>query len=221
MTTFYAAIEAYDKAIEYFIKTKQLADTVQSLDWMQQASEQLDSVYVKTGNFQQSYYYNGLYHQYKDSLEKLGKEKDMLQVEVADVQQREARLEKERQERVIRNHNIQYMAITIGIAAVFVFLVLLGAFRVSVSTIRVLGFFAFIMLFEFIVLIADSWIHGLTQGEPWKVLAIKIILIAMLLPLHHWAEQKLVSYLTSHKMVMPSGKNWWKKRFGKTKTLVQ
>jgi hypothetical protein len=74
----------------------------------------------------------------------------------------------------------------------------MGIFKVSESTIKVLGFFAFIMFFEFIILIADNKIHHYTHGEPWKVLAIKIVLIALLLPFHHWLEKKTIKYLTSH-----------------------
>jgi hypothetical protein len=73
---------------------------------------------------------------------------------------------------------------------------LLGVFRISPAVIKGLGFFAFIFLFEFIVLLLDSQIHEITHGEPWKVLGIKIFIIALLLPLHHWLEEKMLHYLT-------------------------
>ena len=146
-----------------------------------------------------------MYYLYKDSSEKINKEKELAQVEAADVQQRLEKEEKKKEEALRRNHNIQYMAITIGIALLFVILVVMGIFKVSENTIKILGFFAFIMFFEFIILIADNKIHDLTHGEPWKVLAIKIILIAMLLPLHHWLEHKMISYLTSHNRLTAAG----------------
>jgi hypothetical protein len=80
----------------------------------------------------------------------------------------------------------------------------------------VLGFFAFILLFEFITLLADNQIHRWTHGEPWKVLAIKIVLIAMLLPLHHWLEKKVIHYLTSQHLLKVKGRGimgkWFKKK---------
>jgi hypothetical protein len=110
--------------------------------------------------------------------------------------------EAEVEEQVTRDrHNLQYMGITIAIAAVFIVLVMLGIFSVSHATIRILGFFAFIFLFEFIILIADNQIHHWTHGEPWKILAIKIGLISMLLPLHHWLEEKVIHYLTTKKLL--------------------
>jgi hypothetical protein len=71
----------------------------------------------------------------------------------------------------------------------------MGFIRVSTTVIRILGFFSFILLFEFIVLIADNYIHAVTHGEPWKVLTIKIGLAAILVPLHHLLEKKAIKYL--------------------------
>lgn len=94
---------------------------------------------------------------------------------------------------------IQYKGITAGLAFVFMLLVLPGVFSSSTAIIRGLSFFAFIFLFEFLILLFDNAIHELTHGEPWKVLSIKIGLIAMLLPLHHYVEHKVVHHLLHRK----------------------
>jgi len=202
---YYQQTGDYNKAIELYLKVKSFADAKGMLEQIQLCAKHLDSLYVKTGNYQLASQYNSIYYKYKDSSETINKEKELAQVEAADVQQRLQKEEKKREEQEIRNHNIQYMAITIGIALLFVILVFMGIFKVSVNTIKILGFFAFIMFFEFIILIADNKIHHLTHGEPWKVLAIKIILIAMLLPLHHWLEHKVIHYLTSHNKLTAAG----------------
>jgi len=207
---FYKKSGDMQKAIEYFTKAKQIADQTGDLDWQQRIAKQLDTAYAKAGDFKQSHFYSSLYHQYKDSLQKLSEEKDLLQMEIDDEQQRQARLDRERQEELRRKHNIQYMGITIAIATVFLFLVLLGIFQVSVSTIKIMGFFAFIFLFEFIILIADNQIHHWTHGEPLKVLAIKVVLIAMLLPLHHWLEHRVINYLTTKRLIIPVRTGFWK-----------
>jgi hypothetical protein len=74
----------------------------------------------------------------------------------------------------------------------------LGRFKVKPWLIRSLGFLSFILLFEFIILIADQQIHHLTHGEPLPILLIKIVLIAALLPLHHYLEHKAIHYLLRH-----------------------
>lgn len=59
-------------------------------------------------------------------------------------------------------------------------------------------------------------IHDLTHGEPWKVLAIKIGLIAILSPLHHKLEEKVIHYLTTKELVRIKGRRllgrWFKKK---------
>ncbi|MBL0152260.1 MAG: tetratricopeptide repeat protein [Chitinophagaceae bacterium] len=166
------------EAINKYLMVKDLAEKNGLLEMLTLAAQRLDTLYAQSGDFKQSRYYNGIYYQYKDSVDKLNKEKELAQVEATDEQQRQVKLEKQQEEDERRRHNIQYMGITIGIAAFFVLLVFMGIFKVSESTIKVLGFFAFIMFFEFVILIADNKIHHYTHGEPWKVLAIKIVLIA-------------------------------------------
>jgi hypothetical protein len=99
------------------------------------------------------------------------------------------------------SHNIQYLGITAGLASVFILLVLLGVFSSSTGIIRGFCFFAFIFFFEFLILLFDKVIHQLTHGAPWKILSIKIVLIGMLLPLHHYVERKVVHHLLNRKKV--------------------
>ena len=56
----------------------------------------------------------------------------------------------------------------------------------------------FIFLFEFIILLLDRTIQAWTHEEPWKVLLIKIVLAAGLVPLHHWLEHRVI-YCLSHR----------------------
>lgn len=205
-----------DKAIEYYMKAKSLAEQSDNLELQQMIVKELDTVYAKKGDYKNSYQFNSMYYVYKDSLNKLGEEKDLLQMELQDEQQRQERLAREEAEKLRQRHQIQYMGITIAIAVVFLLLVLLGIFQVSETTIKIMGFFAFILLFEFIILIADNKIHHWTHGEPLPILGIKIVLIAMLLPLHHYLEHRVVSYLASRRLIIPKRKgllgNIWKRK---------
>lgn len=197
------------KSLEYFGKAMSIADQLKDLEWQQRISKELDSVYAATGDFKQSRFYSNQYYLYKDSLQKLSEEKDLLQMELADEQQRQERQHKEELAAQERKHTVQYTGISIGIGIVFILLVAMGIFRVSETTIKVMGFFSFILLFEFIILLADTKIHHWTHGEPLPILGIKIILIAALLPLHHWLEHKVVHYLTSRRLIIPERKSIW------------
>ena len=205
----------YDQAIACWMKAKELGADIENLDLLQLAAQNLDTLYQLKGDFKNAHVYNSLYYQYKDSLQKLTKEKDLLSLEIDNENRRKEREARQKEAELTRRHNIQYMGIVIAIAAIFILLVMAGIFRVSKTTIKVLGFFAFIFLFEFIILLADHKIHAWTHGEPWKVMAIKILLIALLLPLHHWLEEKVIHYLTSQKLLQVKGKNLWDKWFRK------
>lgn len=88
----YKSTKEYDKALEYFLRSKVLAEDIGELKTMSGIAGELDSIYQFKGDYKQAFYYASLKHQYKDSLQKLGKEKDLLQIEAADEQQRQDRL---------------------------------------------------------------------------------------------------------------------------------
>ena len=218
LANFYDKTTDNKKAIDYFLKAKELALSMGSLESVRNIARHLDSLYARTGDYQASYKYNSVYYQFKDSVEKLNKEKDVAQVEAADEQQRLEKARKEEEENTRRKNNIQYMGITIGIAALFVIIVVLGMFKVSANTIRFIGFFAFLMFFEFIFLIFKKNIHSVTHGEPWKDLAFMIGLAAILVPLHHWLEEKVIHYLTSHNRLTATGGHLRSKLFKAAKS---
>lgn len=190
------------------------------MEVLENAAKNLDTLYGKTGDFKTAYAYNIEYNLYKDSIRNMARDADLLKLEVDNDNRRRERLAKEEEEQTLRRHNIQYMGFTIGLAVVFVVLVMLGFFMVSPRTIRALGFFSFIFLFEFIILLTDKQIHEWTHGEPWKVLLIKIFLAAMLLPLHHWLEHKVIHYLNTRRKIRP-GRSLFKKKDPAPTTAVE
>lgn len=207
----------YDSAIALCTRVKEMADRIGQLEPAQRAAKHLDTLYSKSGNFQMASKYNSIYYQYKDSLEKINKEKELAQVEATDEQLRLVRIEKEKEEAKRKRFNIQYLGITIGITALFVALVMLGMFRVSRTTIKMLGFFAFLMFFEFIFLIFKKNIYSITKGEPLLDLLFMIGLAALLLPLHHWLEHKVIHYLTSHNRLTEAGSQLRNRLFNRKK----
>ena len=218
MGEFYKKTGDYNKAIELYLQVKNMADRTGQLDAAERAAKHLDTLYNKAGNFQQASLYNSIYYQYKDSIEKLNKEKELAQVEASDEQYRQKKADEEKEEKLRQKYNIQYMAITIGIVALFIMLVVLGMFKVSANTIKLIGFFAFLMSFEFIYLVFAKNIHALTHEEPVKELAFMIALAALLVPLHHWLEHKVIKYLTSHNRLTASGKTFMAKVFAGKKS---
>jgi tetratricopeptide (TPR) repeat protein len=203
--TLFKKMKNYDTAIALYLKVKDVAERTGQLEATERAARQLDTLYTLKGNYLLASQYNSIYYKYKDSLATLNKEKELTQIEAADEQIRVQRIEKEKQEAKRKRFNIQYMGITIGITALFIALVMLGMFKVSATTIKMIGFFAFLMFFEFIFLIFKKNIYSITEGEPWKDLLFMIGLAAILLPLHHWLEHRVIHYLTSHNRLTSAG----------------
>ncbi len=169
-----------------------------SITYQKAFCEGLDSLYVKTGNKEKEVSNKLMLYKLKDSIEGQQKANDLLNIEIDSENKRTERTQKIKEEKLNKKHNLQYMGITAAIFGLFVLLAALGRFKVKPWLIRGIGFLSFILLFEFIILLADTQIHHLTHGEPLPILLIKIVLIAILLPLHHWIEHKAVHYLLRH-----------------------
>ena len=185
----------YSKAINLLKEGKTLCDTVKNLSMGVQIIGALDSCYQKMGDYKTAYFYSSLHKKTKDELNEKSKAKDVLALEIDSENRRKERLAKEEEENTQKRHNWQYMGIVMGIVALFTLLAAVGIFNVPIKWVRALGFIAFIFLFEFVILLADTWIHHATHGEPWKVLGIKVILIGVLLPLHHYLEHKAIELI--------------------------
>ena len=198
---YYKKTGNYDRSIEYYLKVKEMGERNGQLENVQKAVKNLDSLYEWKQEFKTANLYNSLYYQYKDSIDKLKKENELSQIEASDEQQRRDRAEAERVEAKRRRNNIQYMGIIIGIVVLFVVLVMMGMFKVSANTIRAIGFFSFLIFFEFIFLVFKKNINGITQGVPLYDLGFMIALAAILVPLHHWLEHRVIHFLTSHHML--------------------
>jgi tetratricopeptide (TPR) repeat protein len=190
------------RAIPYAEQLFQYSKDNADIKYMLYAGNILQNLYEKKGNFTQAYRYSVSNSMYKDSLLHLGRDKDMALMEIDNLNKKRLADEEMERQRTERRHNLQYMAITIIIASIFVLMIFIGMFKVSTITIRAMGFFSMIFLFEFIILILDNYIHHLTHGEPWKVWLIKIGIISVILPLHHYIEEKLIHYLLSKKLIL-------------------
>jgi hypothetical protein len=198
---FYLRQGRMDKAIEEFAKSYELASEAAYFDYMLVASGELEALYARKNDYRDAYHYALLNKALSDSVNNMSKKDQMLVMEIDhETRQRELASEQERQS-TLRRHYLQYNAILIIIIAVFIVLLMLGSLKVPEWITRSLGFFSFIFLFEFIVLIADHKIHEVTQDEPWKVLVIKIILIGILLPFHEWIEKRVVSFLLNPALI--------------------
>lgn len=196
------------QAISYCNKAYGLAASTGQLIQEESSTDSLERLYAAVGNYSAALECNKRGAVERDSLRTQLQATDLMKLEVENDSRRRERLAEEERARTEHRHNVQYMGFTMGLVVLFVALVMLGRLKVPVSLIRALVFVAFIFLFEFIIMLADKQIQGWTEEEPWKVLLLKIILAAGMVPLHHWLEHKVVHYLSHRKKVaatVPAG----------------
>ena len=187
------------EAIDKFMIAYTLSSSVSYFEFMAEAADKLEKMYVVQGDYNNAYQYSNLSRSVTDSMRAISQKEQLQLIELENEEVlREQRIQQAADE-MRRRNNIQYTAITVLIATAFLLLVILGGFKVPPIVIRSIGFVSFILFFEFLVLLFDTWIHHLTGGEPWKVLGIKIILMCCLVPLHHFIEKRVIHFLIHKK----------------------
>ncbi len=191
----------HDEAIRLLEASVSTAREIGEMEYQKNFYSKLDSVYRLKTDYRNALHFATLSQRLKDTLNLLARQEDLLQLQLQDEEERQVRMLKAEEEDRKRRYQFQYLAITIGIAMFFVLLVMMGTFKVSKTTIRIVGFFTFIMAFEFVFLILKKYFHAITHEEPWKDLVVMIGLAAFLLPLHHWLEHKVIHYLTSRQLI--------------------
>ena len=174
-------------------------------------TDSLSRLYARQNDFQNAYRYKLMNNTYSGKLDELVEKDKLAVLEIERENSRQVADRDELKRRTDRKHNLQLMGITVFLTVIFSFMLLLGLFNVSKTTIRLTGYFAFISLFEFIIVLLEKPMIKFTHHEPLKVWAIKIILIAILVPIQHFLEGRLITFLQSRKL-LEAKRNFFVKR---------
>ncbi|MBL4577079.1 MAG: hypothetical protein JKX74_01325, partial [Flavobacteriales bacterium] len=79
------------------------------------------------------------------------------------------------------------------------FVAMLGKLSLPVKVAEGLIFFSFLILFEFILVLADPYVDNWTGGAPGLKLLINATIAALIFPLHAFFEARLKSKLVKGK----------------------
>jgi tetratricopeptide (TPR) repeat protein len=196
----YSQLNRNEKAIEYYEKAFVLSKTAGSVNTKALITSKLSQSFARIGDFKSAFDYGQIYLTYHEELKVLAKQRE---VTLLGLEREKRKHEKDLQataDEDLRRRNLQYTGISLATIFLFILLLVFGMFPISKVTIRMLNFFSFICLFEFIILLIDNWLHDITHGEPLKIWLAKIFIIAILLPLHHTLEHVAVKFLSSQKL---------------------
>lgn len=206
----------YAAAISYYLKAMKISYVMNDAGTIALYSGKLSDLYEKQNDFKNAFLYSKQSVGYKDSLRQLSRQNDiaLLGVERENKKHQEELFQQQQKENSSRN--IQYMGITIVIIIVFFMMLFIGSFPVSRLTVKLMGFFFFISLFEFIVLVIDNLVLSpFVHNQPLKSWLIKIGVIALLVPFQHFLEHHVIGLLASRKLVEArtkfSVKKWWER----------
>ncbi|MBL4656615.1 MAG: tetratricopeptide repeat protein [Flavobacteriales bacterium] len=163
------------------------------------AYEGLMIIYETLGDFEQALKYHKLHSQVKDSLfnetksKEIGKLEAKHEFETAEAERK--RLEeaeaKQREAEKSRRDNLQYSVILIAILVLFGGVLALGFVNVSERMAEGLIFFSFLILFEFLLVLADPYIDNWSGGAPGIKLLFNAGIAALIFPAHAFFESRL------------------------------
>jgi len=94
-----------------------------------------------------------------------------------------------------RRDNLQYSVILIAILVLFGGVLSIGFVKVSVRMAEGIIFFSFLILFEFLLVLADPTIDSWSGGAPGIKLLFNAAIAALIFPAHAFFESKLKSRL--------------------------
>jgi len=162
-------------------------------------SRLLSRVAKKQGNYKEALEMYELHIKMRDSIKNEETQKATIrqqtkyEFEKAQLVKEQEENEKHRisNEKLKRRDNLQYSVILIAILALFGGILALGFINVSERMAEGIIFFSFLILFEFLLVLADPYIEGWSGGAPGIKLLFNAGIAALVFPLHSFFEAKL------------------------------
>ena len=198
-TNFYENYE-FDSAIFYFLCADSIFSRNGDLNSLLLSSENLASVYADKKNYKSAYNWVKENYSIRDSIQALNSlleigsitKKFEIQIE-NDRQQRKVLEEKKKIE---RQANIQFFGIFLGILFLFIMIFLSGRVHLPKYFADGIVFFAFVLLFEFLLVVLDPTIESFSDGKPLLKLTCNVLLAIFIIPLHGLFEKRLKKHIS-------------------------
>lgn len=188
-----------DKALEYANRSLEMARDLGSPDHMEHSAIMISKISKKLGNYQKALEMYELHIQMRDSIKNEETQKATIRQQTK-YEFEKAQLVKEQEEkeaaRIVaeetsRRDNLQYSVILIGILTLFGGVLALGFINVSERMAEGIIFFSFLILFEFLLVLADPYIEGWSGGAPGIKLLFNAGVAALIFPMHSLFERNL------------------------------
>jgi len=165
---------------------------------IKRAAELLSRVYRKQDRYEQALEMYELHIQMSDSINNEETQKATIRQQTK-YEFEKAQLVREEEEKEVtgRRDNLQYSIILIAILALFGGVMSLGFVNVSERIAEGIIFFSFLILFEFLLVLADPYIEGWSGGAPGIKLLFNAGIAALIFPAHAFFEGKMKGRLVA------------------------
>jgi tetratricopeptide (TPR) repeat protein len=165
-----------------------------------EAAEFLMEHYKKIKNIDSAFAFAEYSHQLNDSLNNKAKIRE-LQFLSSNEQFRQRELQEERRLAAQRRHQqLQLLLIGIFIPGLFLMTLLLSRQKIHIRVIKALGILSLLFCFEYLTLWLHPTVAELTGHSPIFEIMIFVAVAAILIPLHHRAENWLIERLIRHRV---------------------
>jgi len=195
----YTGIGEFEKAEKTLQKALALSKDIGAKEILKYQYEFLSELYDTTNRPAQAFEAYKLYIIYRDSIANEENTKAQTRTEMK-YEYEKAELVKEQKEReaarikaeiLSRRDNLQYSIVLICLLVIGVLVAMLGKLALPVRMAEGLIFFSFLILFEFILVLADPYIEVWSSGAPGIKLLFNAGIAALIFPLHAFFEKIL------------------------------
>ncbi|MEO5649614.1 MAG: hypothetical protein ABIR03_06780 [Ginsengibacter sp.] len=153
------------------------------------ASNFLSDYYRSMGNVDSAYFYLSVTVAAKDSLFNQEKSRQIQNLSFTEMLRQQEKAAEATAAKEEWRTNVQYAIIVIGILGfTILFLLLSRSIIVNEKWIEFLGILGLLLVFEFINLFIHPYISAVTHHSPLGILLISVVIAAVLVPVHHSAE---------------------------------
>jgi tetratricopeptide (TPR) repeat protein len=199
MGSSYFYLNDYVKAKKYLKEGLKLAEEIGVPDIVQSTAFMLSKLYAHIGNMDLAYQFHVQYTDMNDSLFNEKQTKEIGRIETRHEVEMEARnkqlaeQEKKRliQQKKFRGDLLQYSGIILFLVLVGLIILVLGHKKVSLQMASGVTFFAFLLLFEFLLVLLDPYVDLFSKGEPAFKLLANVLLAAAIFPIHAFFEKRV------------------------------
>lgn len=190
---------ALTSALNYGLRGLEIAKEIGSPELISRNSGLLSKVTNKQGSFEEALEMYELHIQMRDSIKNEETQKATIRQQTK-YEFEKAQLVKEQEEKetarqlaeeTSRRDNLQYSVILIAILVLFSGILALGFINVSERMAEGIIFFSFLILFEFLLVLADPSIERWSGGAPGIKLLFNAGIAALIFPAHAFFESRL------------------------------